>query len=96
MNDRQLHPCPICSIPSPYWERYPRAVCSTCRSKACDDRGRKLKFFNVSMNGGFQAIIADTQEGYPSHICYIECHAPEIIFGCIVIIQYYSILGAVR
>ncbi|MEG4799007.1 hypothetical protein QUB63_02590 [Microcoleus sp. ARI1-B5] len=88
MNDRQLHPCPICSIPSPYWERYPRLVCSTCRSKACDDRGRKLKFFNVSMDGGFQAIVVDTQEEYLSHICYIEgiqCWADEGRFGGIAI-----------
>ena len=84
MSEQQLKPCPICSIPSPYRERYPRLVCSTCRSKACDDRGRQLKFFNVSMDGGFQALLVDSQEEYPSHICYIEgikCWADEGKFG---------------
>jgi hypothetical protein len=71
MSDRQLKPCPICSIPSPYWDRYPRLVCSTCRSKACDSQGRKVEFFN-DFNGGFLGFIADTQAEYPSHLCYIE------------------------
>jgi hypothetical protein len=88
MNDVQFHPCPICAIPVPHWERYPRAVCNTCYDKACDNKGRKLNFYNVSMSGGFEAIVADTKEEYPSHICYIEgveCWADEARFGGIVI-----------
>jgi hypothetical protein len=87
MSDRQLKPCPICSIPSPYWERYPRLVCSTCCSKACDSQGRKVEFFN-DFNGGFLAFLVDTQEEYPSHLCYIEgvkCWAEEGRFGGIAI-----------
>lgn len=40
------------------------------------------------MSGGFEAIVADTKEEYPSHICYIEgveCWADEARFGGIVI-----------
>jgi len=40
------------------------------------------------MSGGFQAIVADTEEEYPSHICYIEgikCWADEARFGGIAI-----------
>lgn len=88
MSDTQFHPCPICSTPVPHQERYPRAVCRACYDKACDDQGRTLKFYNTSMGGGFKAVVADTQEEYPGHICYIggmECWADEARFGGIVI-----------
>jgi hypothetical protein len=82
------HPCPICANPVPHWERYPLAVCPNCDRKACNDRGQKLVFFNLSLSGGFGARVADTEEDYPSHICYIEgkkCWADEARFGGIVI-----------
>lgn len=44
------------------------------------------------MSGGYEAVITDTQEKYPSHICYIEghkCWADEARFGGIVI-QIYA------
>ena len=96
MSDPQFHPCPICTTPVPHRERYPRAVCGDCCDKACDDsplerlrqRGRKLNFDNVSMSGGFRAIVADTKAEYASHICYIEgvkCWADEARFGGIAI-----------
>ena len=88
MSDPQFHPCPICTTPVPHLERYPRAVCGACYDKACDDRGRKLNFYNVSMSGGFEAIVADTKAEHPSHICYIEgveCWADEARFGGIVV-----------
>jgi hypothetical protein len=91
MSDPQFYPCPICTIPVPYWERYPLAVCSGCRDKACDDRERKLNFDNVSMSGGFEAIVANTKAEYASHICYIEgvkCWADEARFGGIAIERY--------
>jgi hypothetical protein len=91
MSDPQFHPCPICTAPVPHWERYPRAVCGACCDKACDDRGRKLNFDNVSVSGGFGAIVADTKEEYVSHICYIEgvkCWADEARFGGIEIEPY--------
>ncbi len=86
------HPCPICLTPVRHWERYPLAVCHNCYNKACNDRGQKLVFFNLSMSGGFRAIVADTEADYPSHICYIKgkkCWADEARFGGIVI-QIYS------
>jgi len=88
MNDTQFHPCPICANPIRHWERYPQAVCSICYDKACDDKGRKLSFSNVSISGGFESTVTDTKEKYPSHICYIEgveCWADEARFGGIVI-----------
>lgn len=82
------HPCPICSTPVLHQERYPRAVCKNCCTKACDIHGQKLIFFNLSMSGGFGAMVADTTQKYPSHICYIagkKCWANEARFGGIVI-----------
>lgn len=82
------HPCPICSTPVSHSPRYPLAVCQDCHNKACNTEGQKLSFFNQSMSGGFEAVITDTQENYPSHVCYIEghkCWADEARFGGIVI-----------
>ena len=88
MSQSNTHPCPICSDPVPHQERYPLSVCRNCRSKACDNNGKKLKFFNLSLSGGYKAIIEETEEEYKSHICYIDgikCHADEARFGGIVI-----------
>lgn len=88
MGNRIFHPCPICGTPVRHWERYPRAVCSPCEAKACDERGRRLAFYNVSAAGGFEAIVVGTREIYPSHRCYIDgvaCWADEARFGGIVV-----------
>ncbi|MHC5778891.1 hypothetical protein [Nostoc sp.] len=88
MSNTEFHPCPICSTPTRYFSRYPRAVCNTCYSKASDAQGRKLSFFNTSMSGGFEGIVSETKEKYESQICYIEgvrCWAEEARFGGIVI-----------
>lgn len=86
-----FHLCPICSNSVPHWERYPHAVCQDCYNKAYNAQGQKLIFFNQSMSGGYEAKIADTEEDYPSHICYVEghkCWADEARFGGIVIQPY--------
>ncbi len=80
MSNNEFHPCPICSTPTRYSARYPRAVCDNCYSKASDAQGRKLSFFNTSISGGFEAVVTETQEEYQSNICYIEgvkCWADE-------------------
>lgn len=89
MSYGKYHLCPICSKPVSHWERYPRAVCETCYDKACDAHGRKLSFSNVSIDGGFNAVVTDTQEEYRSHTCYVEgvkCWADEARFGGIVLV----------
>lgn len=91
MNETSFHPCPICSTPVAHSLRYPRAVCKNCSDKACNIQGQKLMFFNLSISGGFRAMVADTKQEYPSHICYIEgkqCWADEARFGGIVIQTY--------
>lgn len=91
MSKALFHSCPICSTPVSHSVRYPRAVCRACCAKACDIQGQKLVFFNLSISGGFGAMIADTKQEYPSHICYIEGNpywADEARFGGIVIQAY--------
>lgn len=91
MNEPKFHSCPICSNSVPHWILYPRSVCQNCYDQACDEQGRKLNFHNLSMSGGFEAIVADTKEKHPTHICYvqgIECWADEARFGGIVIQPY--------
>lgn len=88
MSEAASHPCPICSTLVPHQARYPHAVCRNCCDKACNRQGQKLAFFNLSISGGFRAMVADTKQEYPSHICYIEgklCWADEARFGGIVI-----------
>ncbi len=83
--------CPICSLPVPVSERYPRYVCGKCFVKAVDENGRSLSFSNVSFSGGFAARYADTREERDSHECYIDgikCRADEAHMGGIVIQPY--------
>lgn len=83
--------CPICRAEVEFVKRYPKCVCVSCYKKATDENGRRLKFFNVSLSGGFAAYYADTNEERKSHICYIDgikCRADEVRFGGIVIQTY--------
>ncbi len=86
---RRQHTCPICGASGlPSWERYPRYVCGACVGRACDERGRRLEFFNEGPFGGFLSVYADTRERYGQRRCYIDgraCEADEARFGGIVI-----------
>jgi hypothetical protein len=89
MTDSAFHPCPLCTAPVRHWERYPRAICEQCVGKACDSQGQQLSFRNIDISGGFEASVADTQEQYPGHVCFIEgveCWADEARF-CGIVIQ---------
>ncbi|MEQ8302040.1 MAG: hypothetical protein RIB47_01520 [Cyclobacteriaceae bacterium] len=80
--------CPICKVDLQPNPRYPNYVCTTCADRATDKEGRKLKFSNIDVSGGYVARFGDTNEAYHSHTCYIdglECHADEARFGGIVI-----------
>lgn len=83
-----MQTCPICHRPVQPSERYPRYVCKDCAAQARSSDGRLLKFYNVSLSGGYMATYADTEEPYDSHNCYIHgihCYADEHRFGGIVI-----------
>lgn len=82
--------CPICNTTVEPSSRYPKYICNDCYKKATDINGRKLRFYNVSMSGGYIAYYADSndKEEYESHDCYIDtvkCRADEAYFGGIVI-----------
>lgn len=82
------HSCPICKIELKPVPRYPNYVCETCASKATDETGRYLNFYNEDFSGGFKAVYADSQETYTSHFCFIQgikCYADESRFGGILI-----------
>jgi hypothetical protein len=63
-------------------------VCGACVQRACDEEGRPLCFYNVSLSGGFVARYADSGADRESHACYINgvrCRADEGHMGGIVV-----------
>jgi hypothetical protein len=86
MSDEQF--CPICGASVTPVPRYPAYVCAACAAKVVAADGRPLRFFNLSLSGGFSAEYADNGAPYDSSICYIDgvkCCAAEARFGGIVI-----------
>lgn len=84
----ETYACPICNTPLEPWTRYPNYVCEPCMKKATDEAGRKLRFYNLGMDGGYGASYVDNDEVYNSHFCYIDgikCYADEHRFGGIVV-----------
>lgn len=68
--------------------RYPDQVCRACVRRACDEEGRPLQFYNVSLSGGFVARYADSGRERHSHVCYIDgvkCRADEARLGGMVV-----------
>lgn len=85
---RPMAPCPLCGHPRLHFDRYPLAVCQDCASKATDQEGHHLGFYNEDLSGGFKAVVTETGEPYNSHLCFINgvhCYADEARFGGIVI-----------
>jgi hypothetical protein len=73
-------PCPICAQEMRAYPRYPRLICSACYDKTCDEKGRRVAFYNEGYWGGFLGHYVDTREKYDSHFCFvdgIECFADE-------------------
>lgn len=84
----KTHDCPLCSTKVTHFERHPKQVCDNCKNRACDAYGRRLKFQNKNLSGGFQAFYLDNGAEYKHQICYIDgkrCFAAEHRFGGIVI-----------
>ncbi len=68
--------------------RYPRYVCAACAAKVVAPDGRPLRFFNLSLSGGFGAKYVAQDEPYDGSIGYIDgvrCFADEARFGGIVL-----------
>ena len=80
--------CPICGERMPASPRYPDQVCQACVRRACDEDGRPLRFYNVSLSGGFVARYADSRRERHSHVCTIDdvrCRVDEAHMGGIVV-----------
>ena len=84
----ETHPCPICSAETQKFGRYPKMVCPACMDRACDERGRRVAFFNEGAWGGCVGSYVDTDEKYDSRFCFIDgikCRADEGHVGGILI-----------
>ncbi len=80
--------CPVCGASQSANPRYPAYLCRDCCERAVDETGRRLRFYNTDLGGGFAAVVADTGEPRDSHVCFvngIRCRADEARFGGIVI-----------
>ena len=80
--------CPICGERMPASPRYPDQVCQACVRRACDEDGRPLRFYNVSLSGGFVARYVRSGRERHSHVCTIDgvrCRADEAHMGGIVV-----------
>lgn len=80
--------CPLCGAKMEGENRYLRRVCASCVERACDEEGRRLRFSNVGLSGGFVARYADGGAERASHECFIDgvrCWADEAYFGDIVV-----------
>ena len=78
--------CPICENNMSFLERYPNMICNICFDKSVTKDGKKIKFYNIDITGGFYSVI-DNKKG-DIHECYIDgnkCRADEARFGGIVI-----------
>ncbi|MGX1810735.1 hypothetical protein ACWIGI_33870 [Nocardia sp. NPDC055321] len=71
-NRRYTHPCPHCTAPTPYSERYPRALCDHCYQRITDSTGRRITGYNTSLSGGMIAYYSDTLHG-EKDADYEEC-----------------------
>lgn len=83
-----MQPCPLCGAGVPHNERYPTYICEECVSRAMNEAGQSVEFYNTSAGGGFVAINSATGEKTEDHVCFIDkrkCWADERYFGGIVI-----------
>ncbi len=73
-----MHQCPICKIESKFATS--RFIYSECKGKAVDKKGRKIKFYNTYLGGGYLVICQETGEESSDHICFVsgvKCIADE-------------------
>jgi len=86
----------VCSRPAPHADRYPRSLCDDCTARAADSAGRRVRGFNTSLSGGFEARHLGP-DGVVGEICHEvtaggrcwvddhECSIGEARFGGVVV-----------
>lgn len=83
--------CSNCKSEINMMQRYPKAICETCKSQLTSSDGRKVEFYNTDVMGtGCQGYYVGTnqEEKYNSMSCYIGDKtfvAEEHRFGGVVI-----------
>ena len=81
--------CPACNRYVKPSSRYTNYACSKCANYAVDSKGRRVDFFNITLDGhGCQGILVDINKLTRSKTCYIKnnpYYAEEAYFGGIVI-----------
>ena len=83
--------CPSCKRYVHVSTRYPNYACRKCVDKAVDSKGRRVAFYNITMDGhGCQGRFVDTEKFVRSNICYIKgikFRAEEAYMGGIVLLS---------
>lgn len=86
---KQQH-CPACNRYVKHSTRYPKYACGKCISKAVDEKGRAVSFFNTTEDGhGCQGMLVETNEIIKSMTCFIKgmrFEAEEAYLGGIVLL----------
>lgn len=98
MNSKKEYPqqqhCPACNRYVQHLTRYPNYACAKCVSKAVDDKGRAISFFNVTMDGhGCQGMLVETKELVKSNVCFIKgsrFEAEEAYLGGVVLLPSFK------
>lgn len=86
--DTDYSECPICFSTIMFHSRYPNEVCSSCKDKAVDPKGRGVVFSNVSFAGGIQGRYREDDSEYCNTTCYIDdqlCEVKDGRFGGVII-----------
>ncbi len=85
---QQTKQCPICNAEMDIIDtRFPNALCSACITRAIDNNGNKVEFFNESLGGGLVAthtLPDGTTQNDKLFVCTIDdkpCKAVEFHMG---------------
>jgi predicted RNA-binding Zn-ribbon protein involved in translation (DUF1610 family) len=82
--------CPSCNRYVHVSTRYPNYACRKCVDKAVDSKGRRVAFYNITLDGhGCQGRLVDSEKFVRSNICYIKgikFRAEEAYMGGIILL----------
>jgi|GEM_PF-6857546 len=87
--------CPICGSEMPYNPRYPKRICKKCQTKAKNDFGQPLRFYNQGLTRGLlletlseTGEVLSKDQGKNQYHCYVDdqlCLLHEGRFGGLIL-----------
>ncbi|WCL80054.1 hypothetical protein PPO43_08680 [Saprospira sp. CCB-QB6] len=87
--------CPTCGSEMPYNPRYPKRICEKCQTKAKNEFGQSLRFYNQGLTGGLlletlseTGEVLNRDQGRSQYHCYINnqlCLLHEGRFGGLIV-----------